>query len=536
MKKVFILFLSCLLLLLFSFFCSADSIPVFDSVMSEPSWDFLPEDNGLNSGSTSFNTLLTSSDDAFLLVTEFTYTNWNSSNSHPSFYFSTSSSKLYLYFLGSNTVKFSLYDVSDGSLIYSDESFSSSKNPLSGRTTFNLTFLDSYFSSIYTYYSCATLAANSFNLIFINNVNWSVPRPPFSAGFVSGLLSDSHFLSFSPSSSWADYGQYFLYSPSNDSSDSWYPSFDLTSQFGRDFGLWSTDRYNPDLFTFSSCSAMFSIIDDDRSFVYGESFKLSSLLYSYPCLNTFCFVCSDYFNQLILDILNADYASDFDPFDLLYLLISIDSDDVPSGQFVYSSFYPVGYFTPIDYSNPREILVDLSVNFSIPADFSDDRIYFYCIQVSDQNFHLPSGYQTWGLSDIFIDPVGSSKSVVSEYKNRVLFQQSVISGFDSIHNDLDLIYNFLIGDGSAPVYPNVVIPDFAEESSLGDALLIDYSDDLSSVFSDSDNIFSSNGAFALISNTFNQIIFGNLKLNSLILFCLCFGIAILIIGRKLNNA
>lgn len=129
--------------------------------------------------------------------------------------------------------------------------------------------------------------------------------------------------------------------------------------------------------------------------------------------------------------------------------------------------------------------------------------------------------------DISQELVNSFNQIISDFG----LSNSLLSDVKSILND---ILNTLITESNE--YPQVTsdaLNDFMDsESKVFDSIDPDYYDKSVSLF-DNNNI--TNGTtFQLLRSIMNTLVFNNSKLSSLVIFSLTIGLAVLILGRKLN--
>lgn len=104
-----------------------------------------------------------------------------------------------------------------------------------------------------------------------------------------------------------------------------------------------------------------------------------------------------------------------------------------------------------------------------------------------------------------------------------------------IEDQLDNIISLLGGDyESNEIDQPSQSDDINELASAEAAIERDVGSDMQSAFSNYGQVFTGNGAFALIKSGFESFILGNSKINALIVFCLTLGIGTLIIGRRIS--
>lgn len=163
----------------------------------------------------------------------------------------------------------------------------------------------------------------------------------------------------------------------------------------------------------------------------------------------------------------------------------------------------------------------------------DSSSYLPLVQIAWNDATDPSTYTNW-LQSIY-NRQGSIELELDIFYNAFnTFRQVNHSDLTEIYNLLSKIYSSLQSDGGETSMDQSNKDKMEEYQSIEDSLNKDYSEDLSAAFSDSGAVFTSNNAFSLISSALSEFILSNNKLNALIIFTLCLGLGVLIIGRKIN--
>lgn len=147
----------------------------------------------------------------------------------------------------------------------------------------------------------------------------------------------------------------------------------------------------------------------------------------------------------------------------------------------------------------------------------------------------PNTYVSW-LQNIYTRQGNILQDLEIFYNAFDTFKQVNHYDLTQIYDLLSDIYDLLSEDSELSTAP---VDDFSnaveEYNSVEDQIMVDYKSDVDLQFQKSDQVFTGNNAFALISSTFTDLfVNGNIKINALILFTLCLGLGVLLIGRKLN--
>lgn len=147
----------------------------------------------------------------------------------------------------------------------------------------------------------------------------------------------------------------------------------------------------------------------------------------------------------------------------------------------------------------------------------------------------PNTYSSW-LQNIYIRQGNILQDLEIFYNAFDTFKQVNHYDLTQIYSILSDIYDLLSEDSDLTTAP---VDDFSDSvqdyNSVEDQLMVDYQADVDLQFQNSNQVFTGNNAFSLISTTFTDLfVNGNLKLNALILFSLSLGLGVLILGRKLN--
>ncbi len=118
---------------------------------------------------------------------------------------------------------------------------------------------------------------------------------------------------------------------------------------------------------------------------------------------------------------------------------------------------------------------------------------------------------------------------------------SSVSGFfDSLKNKLTDLFSVFTEEQTtyAPIDEGELPSDYqaAEDEAFDAAGVGDLDSNIDSAFKDANSVFSNNNAYAFISGSMEQIVFGNVKISGLVIFSLAMGLCVLVLGRKLNSA
>lgn len=184
-------------------------------------------------------------------------------------------------------------------------------------------------------------------------------------------------------------------------------------------------------------------------------------------------------------------------------------------------------------------------------DWFNDYDSFYC------NFGYETLYfeissedaATTGLLTSIIDYIkemwNSIKELPANIKTALtsLFEglSSSISGFfDGLKNKLTDLFSVFTEEQPtyAPIDEGDVPSDYqnAEDDAMDAAGVGDLDANIDSAFENADSVFNNNNAYAFISASMEQIVFGNIKISGLVIFSLAMGLCVLVLGRKLNSA
>lgn len=135
----------------------------------------------------------------------------------------------------------------------------------------------------------------------------------------------------------------------------------------------------------------------------------------------------------------------------------------------------------------------------------------------------------------------NSESILRDLRSYVSWVENTFYPYfttqtTNIINRLDTIISLLGGEYSSSEIdlPEDQQSDINELASAEDVIRGDIQGGMNSAFSDYGQVFTGNGAFALIKNGIESIILSNSKLNALIIFALTLGIAIMLIGRRIQ--
>ncbi|MCH5197916.1 MAG: hypothetical protein J1E34_03320 [Oscillospiraceae bacterium] len=99
---------------------------------------------------------------------------------------------------------------------------------------------------------------------------------------------------------------------------------------------------------------------------------------------------------------------------------------------------------------------------------------------------------------------------------------------------LQVLYKHLGGGDEIPPFDTEDTSVLDDYQNAEDSLMSDYGGQLEGALQYGNNVFASNSAFAFISETIQDLILNNAKLNMIIIFSLGLGLAVLVIGRKIN--
>ena len=164
--------------------------------------------------------------------------------------------------------------------------------------------------------------------------------------------------------------------------------------------------------------------------------------------------------------------------------------------------------------------VNLECDVVVPSGSGELTVLFVSYKKGGANFYnLPSAF--------YITPTGNTLSVYRSY----LQQQEIISQNNEIISGIGDINSVLNGEGES--YSKVDTSELDEYESLEDSLNKDFSGDLSKALNQ--DIFTGNGAFIFIKNTFEDVLLSNPVILGLILFALSMGLVALILGRKVGT-
>lgn len=164
--------------------------------------------------------------------------------------------------------------------------------------------------------------------------------------------------------------------------------------------------------------------------------------------------------------------------------------------------------------------VNLECDVVVPSGSGELTVLFVSYKKGGANFYnLPLA--------CYITPTGNS---LSDYRS-YLQQQEIISQNNEIISGIGDINSALNGEGES--YSKVDTSDLDEYESLEDSLNKDFSGDLSKALNQ--DIFTGNGAFIFIKNTFEDVLLSNPVILGLILFALSMGLVALILGRKVGT-
>lgn len=118
---------------------------------------------------------------------------------------------------------------------------------------------------------------------------------------------------------------------------------------------------------------------------------------------------------------------------------------------------------------------------------------------------------------------------------------SSISGFfTNLENKLSSLFSVFTEEQTtyAPIDEGELPSDYqaAEDEAFDAAGVGDLDSNIDSAFKDANSVFSNNNAYAFISGSMEQIVFGNIKISGLVIFSLAMGLCVLVLGRRLNSA
>lgn len=419
MKRVFI-FLLCICILAFSV-PWAFAVDVYTSTMQEPNWNVY--DSPDNEGYKRINVLLNSSSVNYLFVIDFLT---NPLFDHLEIRNSSSGLLQFrLYFSDSDYDEVSfhtyLFSVSSGSLLwegnhhYTDQIGSSGMVYVPSRFIPNSSSLN--FNNISNLYFSGVNSTNP-QLSVINNVEWSQPNTEPSAPIFGG----EHFLEFVPDSSWVDFGRQYVQNPSDHTIFNWPCDFDLFTFNDLTFGRWSSSRFASSVFNCAFVSGMITILKDDFNIFYGNSFELSSNLWTTLDCDFYVIACSLEVGALIKNLLTVEEDSLNRSLEERMDYLVSHRDDLNSSDRL---FYDIQKYSVSTLSGRS--INPVSLRFTVPSDYADDKICYFFIQTYDAGEHDRIGYtHQWGLSSICLDPFGSSYIPVMEYRNNIQYRNDII--------------------------------------------------------------------------------------------------------------
>lgn len=165
-------------------------------------------------------------------------------------------------------------------------------------------------------------------------------------------------------------------------------------------------------------------------------------------------------------------------------------------------------------------IVNLDCFANVPVISDDLVVLFISYKQNGGNFfNLPN--------TCYLTPTGKTLTAYKDY----LQQQEIISQNNEIISGIGEINSGLNGVGES--YSNIDTSELDQFESLEDSLNKDFSGDLSNALNQ--DIFTGNGAFIFIKNTFEDILLSNPVILGLILFALSMGLVALILGRKVGT-
>lgn len=242
---------------------------------------------------------------------------------------------------------------------------------------------------------------------------------------------------------------------------------------------------------------------------------------------------SDYSLRLYCDS-TGKFHIEFPRFSEVGYDAHINVFDLSSGNFITSNFIQVSAgatFYRVGLSNLTAFTISDLITYGIAFDNQSEYDFGYA-RVAWSTDLQQTTTLTLALNLIRsqLISVNREMEVISDLLNSFYIQNSMT--LDSIY---DLLYEYLKPD-EVPTFVEPTtesLQNFLDsESKVFDSIDPDYYDKSVSLF-DNNNI--TNGTtFQLLRSIMNTLIFNNNKLSSLVIFSLTIGLAVLILGRKLN--
>ena len=149
---------------------------------------------------------------------------------------------------------------------------------------------------------------------------------------------------------------------------------------------------------------------------------------------------------------------------------------------------------------------------------------------------------TTGLLTSIIGHIKDLPQKIANYISALL--EGLISSFydlfDNLKSKLTDLFSVFTEEQTtyAPIDEGELPSDYqaAEDEAFDAAGVGDLDSNIDSAFKDANSVFSNNNAYAFISGSMEQIVFGNVKISGLVIFSLAMGLCVLVLGRKLNSA
>lgn len=149
----------------------------------------------------------------------------------------------------------------------------------------------------------------------------------------------------------------------------------------------------------------------------------------------------------------------------------------------------------------------------------------------------------WAYDQLIFDTVGSSVLLILSQLYQI--NGKLASFEDGFYDEMMMVYQYFEqlldiynGKGESYTQPPTDALDvyLSDESKVYDVLPTGMVENIDSAFGSADVVFSGNGAFGLIRGLMQGLVFDVPKLSGFVFFALAIGIAVLILGRKVNSA